>query len=231
MLIDEAGLIQYIKDDLQAGIVNLEISDEIIGRNLDRALGYSSDFFSYTSYKTLDINATTASGGYINLADIDGANKVPVVIAVYPTTGVINIDSALLGLGSMYVKVGQALDAQLSAYSTMISKVALLESILGRNARVIGDKLYVDKYYSRVTVEYIPEVIAIENINEGAWIRFLVDYTVALCQKQMAQARGKYVIASNPAVTNAAELYEQSVARITALEEELKTKGILITRR
>lgn len=223
-------LIQYIKDDLQAGIVSLEISDAVIERNLDRALALSSDSWNYTTFETVDLSRTTGSGGFIDLTSID-PNGIPAVVAVYPTTGIMNVDAALLGLGSIYINTNFGLDGQLGAYANMINRVSQLDSMLGRNARVIGDKLYVDKFFDRVTVEFIPEVITIENINEGSWIRFLVDYSVALCKRQMAQSRGKYVVASNPATTNAAELLESANARITELEEELKTKGVLLARR
>ena len=230
MPMTEATLIQFIEDELNAGIVNIELSEDIIKRNLQRALMLSSDYFNYTTYKTVHVNKTTGSGGYIELNELDDEG-IPVVVAVYPTTNVLNIDAALLGLGSIFISTTAALNPQLNAYSTMLNKLSQLESILGRNARVIGDRLYVDHYFSDITVEYIPEVVKIENINQGSWIRFLVDYTTALCKRQIAQARGKYTVDSNPAVTNAADLLDQANAQIERLEEDLKTKGILLASR
>lgn len=231
MLITRDLLIKSIKDELQAGVVNLELSDEIIDRNLDRSLFYSSDYFNYTTYKTVGVSKTTGSGGYIDLTELDEAGKVPTVVAVYPTTNVMNIDAALLGLGSVYINMGMALNKQLTAYSNMLQRLSQLESILGRNARVVGDKLYVDHYWSDVTVEYVPNVVEIENIHEGTWIRFLIDYTVALCKRQIAQSRGKYVVASNPAVTNSEQLLSEANESITSLKEELEQKGILLASR
>lgn len=230
MLITKEIMIEYIKDDLSAGIVNLDLSDAIIERNLNRAVALSSDFFNYTTFKTIDITKTTASGGYIPLSEID-PDGTPVIVAVFPTTNVLNIDGALLGLGSIFINADQSLNNQLTSYATMLFKLSQIESVLGRNARVVGDKLYVDKYYTTLTVEYIPQVVKIENINEGAWIRFLVDYTCALCKKQMAQARGKYVVSSNPASTNAETLLSDANETIIRLEEELKQKGVLLARR
>lgn len=229
-LMTRQNLIQVIKDELQAGVVNLELSNDIIDRNLDRALMYSTDYFNYTDYKTLSSEKTTGSSGYINLSDID-PNGIPTVTQVWPTVNVMNIDAALLGLGSIYVNMGMSLNPQLMAYSSMLNKLTQLEGILGRNARVVGDKLYIDHYWTDVTIEYIPQTVEIEHINEGSWIRFLVEYTVALCKRQLAQSRGKYVVASNPATTNAAELMSQANDRIAELEEELKTKGVLLARR
>lgn len=88
-----------------------------------------------------------------------------------------------------------------------------------------------DHYWDSVTVQYIPETVDIEHINEGSWIRFLIDYTSALCKRQLAQSRGKYVVSSNPATTNAAELLEQANSQMQVLEEELKMKGVLLARR
>lgn len=230
MLMTEEMLVQYIKDELNAGIINLELSDDIIKRNLQRALLLSSDYFNYTDYKTVQVNKTTGSGGYVDLSIID-PNGVPVVLAVYPTKNVLNIDAALLGLGSVFISTTAALNPQLNAYANMLSKLSQLESILGRNARVVGDKIYFDHYFADVTVEYIPQVVQVEKINEGSWINFLVDYTTALCKRQIAQSRGRYVVDSNPASSNAAELLEQANTTITALEENLKSKGVLLASR
>lgn len=229
MLMTEAMLINYIEDDLSAGIVNLELSEDIIKRNLHRALMLSSDYFSYTTYKTVTVTKTSGSSGYVPLSEL--GTGIPTIVAVYPVKNVLNIDAALLGLGSVFISTGAALNPQLNAYANMINKLADLESIFGRNARVVGDKLFVDHYFEDITIEYIPEVVSIENINQGSWIRFLIDYTVALCKRQIAQSRGKYVVASNPATTNAADLLQQANEQITKLEEDLKTKGILLTSR
>jgi len=231
MLLNKSTLINMIKDDLNAGIVNLELSDTIIERNLDRSLFVSKDYFNYTDYKTVSLIKGAGSGSYVPLTDIDNSGGKVTIINVFPTQNVMNIDAALLGLGTLYINSAASLDAQLSSYSTMVNRLANLESILGRNARVVGDKLYLDKYYNSVTVEYIPGKLDIEKIHEGAWIKFLIEYTTALCKLQLAQSRGRYVVSSNPASSNAAELIQQATATIDRLEESLKTKGILLTTR
>ena len=229
-IMTEDLMIQYIKDDLSAGIVNLEISYDIIKTNLDRALALSSDYFNYTDYVTVEVKKTSGSSGYVYLNEID-PDGIPMITAVFPTKNVLNIDAALLGLGSVFISNTAALNPQLNAYSTMINKLSTLESMLGRNARVVGDKLHISHYFGNITVEYIPQVVKIEKIHEGDWIRFLVDYTSALCKRQMVQTRGKYVVDSNPASTNAAELAAEANEKISQLEEDLKQKGILLASR
>lgn len=229
-IMTEELMIQYIKDELNAGIVNLELSDDIIKRNLNRSLMFSSDYFNYTDYKTVHVNKTTGSSGYVELSEIDPSG-VPAIINVYPTKNVLNIDAALLGLGSVFISTTAALNPQLNAYSNMLHKLTQLESILGRNARVVGDKLYVSHYFSDVTVEYIPQQVEIGKIHEGGWIRFLIEYTAALCKRQIAQSRGKFVVSSNPAEINAAELMTQANEKMAQLEEDIKQKGILTATR
>jgi hypothetical protein len=223
---------QFIKDELNAGIVNLELSDSIIERNIDRALMLSSDYFNYTKFVGVDVNKGSGSSGSVELSTLTEDNTIPMVVAVYPSRNILNIDAALLGLGSVFISTMAALNPQLNAYATMINKLSQLESILGRNAKVIGDKLYLDHYFGEsVTVEFIPQTVRVEDIHEGAWIRFLIEYTAALCKKHMAQARGKYVVSSNPATTNSAELLDQANAELDRLDEELKTKGVLLASR
>ena len=235
MLMSEDTMVQFIHDDLDASIINIEISDDIIKRNLTRAVMLSSDYFNYSTYKTVVPTKSDGSSGWLYLSELEDDDaddgSVPTIIAVYPTVNVLNLDAALLGLGSVFISTTSALNPQLNAYSNMLHKLTQLESILGRNARVIGDKLHIAHYFSSVTVEFIPQQVKIENIHEGDWIRFLVDYTVALCKRQMGQLRGKYVVDSNPAATNAETLITQANETMTTLMEDLKNKGLLLASR
>lgn len=93
-LMTENMMVQYIKDNLGAGIVNIELSDDIIKRNLRVALMLSSDYFNYTDYVTLPVTQTTGSGGHVELSSIDPYG-IPVILKVYPTTNVMNVDLCL----------------------------------------------------------------------------------------------------------------------------------------
>ena len=236
--------IQYINDELTGGgLINLELPGSAIGRNLDRSLAYSSDYFSYVLYKTVTPTASDNQSGYILLSELDngvelegededtGVTGVPTVTAVFATKSSVNINSALLGLGSLFIINSNRTSQAMNSYSQAISQLANLESILGRNARVAGDKLYIANHYPVVTIEYIPQVVRLENVVEGTWQRWLIDYTVALCKKQIVQVRGKYTVSSNPAQANAATLLEEANDAIVRLETELEMKGVLRARR
>lgn len=226
-IITKPQLLEIVREELTAGIVNLELSDDILERNIDRALWFSSDYWNYVDYKTVDVVKTSeAGGGYVELSELD-PNGIPVVTAVYATGQTGNIDASLMGLGSFYITGHQNWSKRLNTYATMISKLAQVESILGRGSRVVGDKLMVDKYHSTITVEYIPNVVEIKNINEGSWIQWIIEYTVALSKRQLAQARGKYTVASNPHTPNAATLLEEANDALETLMEQLENRGIL----
>jgi len=234
MLINRETLVEYIKDELSAGLVNLELDDNIINRNIDQALMLSSDYWNYTTFKTVTPKKTMHGfGGVIELSELDDSSDgaVPVVVNVYPTSATMNMSTALIGLPLLYINSGQGLENQLSTYSSMLNRLSMMESLLGRSARVVGDKLFVDKYIGPVTVEYIPQVVALENINEGSWIIWIKDYVVALSKRQLAQARGKYKVGSNPSEINAAQLLEEANSKIADLMEQLSKKGIIYASR
>lgn len=233
MLINREEMIEIVKDDLTAGIVNLELDDDVISRNIDRALRKSTDYWSYTDYKTITPTAVARGSGYVLLTDIDDSveNAVPTIVRVFPTRNILPTDSALLGLGSLYIKAGMDINKQLMSYASMINRLSNIDSILGRNARVIGDKLWVAQYQGDITVEYIPNIVAIEHINEGSWVEWLIDYTVALCKIQLAQGRGKFKVGSNPSEINASTLLEEGNNKKSELEEELKQRGMVFAER
>lgn len=231
-MITRESLIEIVKDELTAGMVNLELTNKTINTNIDRALFLSSDYFTYTDFKTVEINQAGNGGGFIYLSDIDNTgNKRPSIVNVFPATNTNMLDGQLLGLGGFYIKGRDMFMKKMKDYSVMINQLSELDGLIGRAYRVVGDKLYVDKYYNRVTVEYVPNVVEIEHINEGSWIMWIIDYTVALSKRQMAQSRGKFVVASNPFTTNAATLLEEANAEIIRLEEILETKGVILASR
>lgn len=242
---NKAKLIQYIQDELSAGLVHVELDDELIERNIERALQYSSDYYSNVLYKTVTLTnqGDYSSSGYIELTELDndslyvkdgdetGYTGIPTVVAVYPTSTTVNINTALLGLNSAFLGVASQMDKAMMSYAQALSQLSTLESILGRNAKVVGDKLFIDNYYQRVTVAYIPEVVRIENVVEGEWIQWIIEYAVALSKRQLAQSRGKYVVSSNPSQINAATLLEEANAELKRLRERLETKGVVLASR
>lgn len=241
---NKSEIIQYIKDELNGGgLVNLELPDLAIDRNLQRALSYSSDYFSHILYKTVTLTSSDNQGGYVDLSTLDnggslgegvtdtGVTGIPTVIAVYPTHSAVNINSALLGLRSLFLINSNETSKAMQSYSQAVAQLSNLESILGRNARVVGDRLYVANHYPTVTIAYIPQVVRIENVVEGTWIKWIVEYATALSKRQIAQSRGKYVVSSNPSQPNAATLLDEANSAIVRLEEELESKGVLLARR
>lgn len=230
-MIDKETAVQYIIDDLSADLlVNLELENELIERNIDRALMYMGMYYSGLTYKTVDIKKQSSTGGYIDFDDID-EKGISTLYAVYPIDAVLRTDAGLLGLGHIYLSIGLALDNQIQTYSNMVQKLSLLDSILGRNARVVGNRLFLDHYYSKVTVAYIPKKLEISDIYDGEWLTWILEYASALSKRQLASTRGKYTVQSSPSQPNAAELLEDANRRLTELEEFTKTKGLLIPSR
>lgn len=225
-MITELDAIEYIKDDLGLGIVNLELDDKTIKRNIRRALLVMSSYYAIPTYKTMDITSTTVSSGYIPINEID-EDGISIITAVYPADTILRTEASLLGLGMLYMSIGQKLDTQINAYSGIVQKMALLESILGRGAKIVGDKLYVDNYYSKVTIAYIPEQLRISKITDGDWLRWALEYAIAISKRQLAQTRGKYIVDSNPAKTNAETLLNEANEKLQSLEEELANKGTI----
>ncbi|NLK53191.1 MAG: hypothetical protein GX295_12235, partial [Syntrophomonadaceae bacterium] len=67
----------------------------------------------------------------------------------------------------------------------------------------------------------------IDKITDGDWLRWALEYTIALSKRQLAQTRGKYMVDSNPTKTNAETLLNEANTKLVELEEELKNKGTI----
>lgn len=223
--------IEFIKDDLTGGqVVNLELDDTTIGRNIDRAIMFMSMYYTGLTYKTIDISKKSSTGGYIDFSEIDNKG-ISTLYAVYPVEEILRTDAGLLGLGHIYLSIGLALDNQIQTYANMLQKLSLLDSILGRNARIVGDKLYVDNYYTKITVAYVPKKLEIDDIHDGEWFKWIIEYALALSKRQLAQSRGKYVVQSSPSQPNAETLLSDANEKLRELEEAVKLKGLLIPSR
>jgi hypothetical protein len=210
----EKTAIDKVKTNLGYPMVDLEITDEMIKMHLDTAVKISSDYFTYSLFVTRPV---VGGGGYayVDLDDLDH----PTVINVYKTQSPL---TAIDEFSMINYATGPNL---LVNFAVASNNKAQLESLISHNWRQVGNRLYLDKYNSAVTIEYIPKEIKFEQIQEGYWELWIVDYTTALCKVTLGRIRGKYVVDSNPFKTDYDSLLEEGRAEMDKLLEDLMTRG------
>ena len=244
-------LIAYVKRQLGYPTVNVELTDDQIEDQINKALTEIEPYYTVFKYLTLDTNnGTCIDLTEYNVLDVTDVMKV-FSIGNKSGDGVIDDVFHYDGMQAYY---GFPMYA-MSKYSTnirngnihqIISSYASLhqeafycrlatmlqervDSALYENIswKFIDNKLYIDTGVpstSVVTIEYITKVRKVEDVDEGLYLTYLKDLTVAFSLLLQARVVGKYQVNDSPVTINYSEMRSDAEKDIERIRSEIINK-------
>lgn len=220
-----AQMIDQIKTLLGYPAIDLEIDDAAISTAIQNALLVAKDHIQVRRYKTYTAAKTKDVYQYysysVDLSELD----FDIVTEVYRG------DFISPYYYDQYYLVNYATRGVPASLAMAMNYQSNAEALINRSWKVIGKTLYLDKYYSAITIEFIPNVIGIEDVDDSYWVNWIMRYSLAVCKEILGRIRGKLVVDSNPYKTDAEALLSESTSEKLALVEEISSKGFLdITR-
>lgn len=220
-------MIKQLKMQLGYPAVDLEMTDEQFSSCIECALLMAKDHIYVRRYKSYGLSrpdnrvVMPAFTYSVDLSEL----QFDIITNVYPTTMV----SPYL-YDSMYL-LNYATSGVPASLALAINMRSNVEALVNRSWKVIDKTLYVDKFYGGVTVEFVPTVIGLEDVDDAYWIGWISRYALALSKEILGRIRGKMVIESNPFRTDAESLISEGTSEKAALIEEISNRGFLdITR-
>lgn len=221
MTIDE--LTKKIKNRLGYPAIDIELSDEQIALCIEDALDVVKDYISTRELITVNVqgSAGSLSNGYNGYVDLSIIEDLDEVIDVYRADN--------LSWPFMYDEfnvLNYARRGIPARFAIGVSLRSNAEAMLNRNWKRVGSRLYLDKYYSQVTVEYTKIVKDVSQIVDSFYLRWVLQYSIACCKEILGRVRGKMVVDSNPFKMDQDALLSESAAEKAALEEQLKDHDI-----
>jgi hypothetical protein len=217
-------LIKYVKRQLGYPTVNVELTDEQINDSIMRAIDEIKPWYTIFKYLTIDVNnksVTDLSEYRIN--DVTDVIKVFDISNVSGENSIIRDPFSYSGMNAYYgipmyavsnystsIMTNQSIHRVISNYASMYQEyfysalaTMMQKRTLGTLTENISWKFYDNKLYvdtgtpstSVVTIEYIPQVIHVEDFEENTrYINYLKDLSVAFCLIIQARVTGKYSV-------------------------------------
>jgi hypothetical protein len=230
-------IIDEIKIELTGYILDMEITDETLVQVVNKALRELTRYWDETSMITVPFASC------INLDGEFFKEKVSSIIKVYRTEGT---GESTSGVSAVADPVYMAQFAIFSNGGTMYNLQDYVMNYaswmtLGKIRNTISTelsfkedrhnkKLYINNYQapSMITIEYIPKLSSVEDIQSDYWIDILVKYCVALTKVVLGRIRTRFT-QSNALWTQAGDkILEEGNTELKELREILRVNSNMV---
>ena len=223
--------IEAIKLELTGGILELEVSDEILGKIVNKAFKEVQRYIDTTNFITIP---------YADCIDLDGFQdyKCSSIVNVYRTEGYDGGVSSEAGIldpmymqrwmvfsngGTMYNLQNYLLNYM--SYNTLLQMRNTTSTDLFYKEDKLNKKLYINSAYDKpekITIEYVPIFNDVSEITSEYWQDILQRLALAMTKITLGRVRSRYT-QSNALWTQDGEiLLEEGNTEISNLREILR---------
>lgn len=226
-------VLDEIRLELTGYILDMEITDETLVSVVNKALRELTRFIDETSMVSMP---------FASCIDLDGEffnEKVSSIVKVYRTEGsgdsdgisVVNdpIQMAQFAIfsngGTMYNLQDYVMNY--ASWMTMYKIKNTMSTELSFKEDRHNKKLYINSYNapSMVTVEYIPKLKSVEDIQSDYWIDILVKYCVALTKVVLGRIRTRFTQSNALWTQDGEKILEEGNTELKELREILRVNS------
>ena len=208
-LLTLSTLIESVRTSLGTRKLTLEIEDGDIVTCAEKALRFARPYAYQTAYVTL------LASGAIDLKGYRVVDVVRVFRAPSPA-----FPENIFNLGGME-SWGFSTEALIDGMVTHLHR-RYRESVVSPGFKFINGVLYLDNFAGNVTIEYLKEIESLEGIEEEYIVKWVEQYTLALCKEVIGRVRGKFTPANAPYTLDAETLLSEGVQERERLESDLR---------
>lgn len=222
--------IDYIKLELTGGVLELELTDEMIGKIVNSALKELQRYIDETKFITVPFASCIDMKGF----------KCSSITHIYRTEGYAgdatsgmtgsDVDPAYAQMwmmfsgGSSMYNLNQYVMNYLS-YNTLLQMKNTLSTDLAFKYNKIEEKLYINSAFDSpksITIEYIPIFENVEQITSDYWIDILKKLSCALVKRILGRIRTRYTSSSSLWQQDGNTLLEEGNTEINNIRETLR---------
>lgn len=230
-------IIDEIKLELTGYVLDMEVTDETLVQVVNKALRELTRYWDETSMITVPFASC------INLDGEFFKEKVSSIIKVYRTEGT---GEAASGISAVTDPVYMAQFAIFSNGGTMYNLQDYVMNYaswmtLGSIRNTVSTelsfkedrhnkKLYINNYQapSMITIEYIPKLKSIEDIQSDYWIDILVKYCVALTKVVLGRIRTRFTQSNALWTQDGDKILEDGNTELKELREILRVNSNMV---
>lgn len=197
--------IDYIKLQLTANLLTIEIPDETIGKYIDAALVELQRYIDETKLVTVPFSSCIDLTGFEH-------NSIVKIYRTEGYTGDTSTGITTSDVDPMYAQTwmafssgGQGYNLQnyvynYAAYTTLLQMKNTLSTDMSFREDKHGNKLYINSAYDKptsITIEYIPLFKSVEQLTSDYWIDILKRMSLAMVKVALGRIRTRFK-QSNP---------------------------------
>ena len=230
-------IIDEVKLELTGYILDMEITDETLVQVVKKALRELERFFD---------ESTMISVPFASCIDLEGdffREKVSSIVKVYRTEGT---GESSNGISAMTDPVYMAQFAIFSNGGTMYNLNDYIMNYaswvtLGKIRNTVSTelsfkedrhnkKLYINNYQSpsMITIEYIPKLTSVEDIQSDYWIDILIKYCVALTKVVLGRIRTRFTQSNALWTQDGDKILEEGNTELKELREILRVNSNMV---
>lgn len=231
-------IIDEIRLELTGYVLDMEINDETLVSVIKKALRELERFFDESTLLTVP---------YASCIDLDGEffeEKVSSIVKVYRTTGIGNADSSFsvtndplqMAQFAIFSNGGTMYNLQdyvmnYASWMTMYQIKNTMSTDLSFKEDRHNKKLYINNAMSTpsfITIEYIPKLTNVEDIQSDYWIDILIKYCVALTKIVLGRIRTRFTQSNALWTQDGDKILEEGNAELKELREKLAVNANMI---
>ena len=230
------NILDEIKLELTGYILDMEITDETLVSVVKKALRELERFFDESTMITIP---------YASCIDLDGEffnERVSSIVKVYRTEGVgdsyglsaLN-DPIQMAQFAIFSNGGTMYNLQdyimnYASWMTMYKIKNTMSTDLSFKEDRHNKKLYINNYNapSMVTIEYIPKLKSVEDIQSDYWIDILIKYCVALTKIVLGRIRTRFTQSNALWTQDGEKILEEGNTELKELREILRINSNMV---
>ena len=226
-------ILSEIKIELTGYILDMEITDETLVSIVNKALRELTRFIDETSMVSVP---------FASCIDLDGEffnEKVSSIVKVYRTEGAGDVsgisvmnDPLQMAQFAIFSNGGTMYNLQdyimnYASWMTMYKIKNTMSTELSFKEDRHNKKLYINNYNapSMVTIEYIPKLKSVEDIQSDYWIDILIKYCVALTKIVLGRIRTRFTQSNALWTQDGDKILEEGNSELKELREILRVNS------
>ena len=230
-------ILDEIKLELSGHVLDMEITDETLVSIVKKALRELERYFDESSMITIP---------YASCIDLAGEffeEKVSSIVKVYRTEGLGDSSSSVSAMtdpvymaqfaifsngGTMYNIQDYIMNY--TSYVTMNKIRNTMSTDLSFKEDRHNKKLYINNYNAprMVTIEYIPKLTSVEDIQSDYWIDILIKYCVALTKIVVGRIRTRFSQSNALWTQDGDKILEEGNTELKELREILRVNSNMV---
>ena len=231
-------VIEEIKLEITGGLLELEIDDPTIELAVKKAMREMERFWDETTMVTVPFSSC------IDLTDseLDLKENANTIVDVFRTDAVGDVaDNGIndpmfaqqwmlfSNAGTMYNLNEYVLNY--ASWNTLLQTKNTISTDMAFKEDKHNNKLYINHYMDTpryVTIEYIPKLKNVEDIQSDYWIDVLVKLSIAIVKIMLGRIRTRFTQSNALWTQDGETILNEGKEELTALREQLRTSDNLI---